>query len=145
MSMKVLLLSLSLILLNSNLVTGQSKYKVDHTLFIGTSITSDPSSNVFVQFEAQSKWVQLQGIYLTDLRGIDQRLNLKLGFRSMNYKNCEMWIYMPYFNSNIRERFAYNTPFSFEFRWKKQLSLIFDTSGPDGRFEIRYRTKLLKL
>lgn len=138
--MKTILISL-LVLLSASLF-GQRLYTVDNTLFVGTSLTSDNTSNIFLQFEAQSEWVQLQCFYLTDVKAIEQRLNLKLGIRTIKYNNCEMWIYMPYLNSNINEGFAYNTPVSFEFRWKHQLSLLFDASGPDGQFQIRYRTKL---
>lgn len=125
-------------------LNAQNDYRIDHSIWVGTSVISDATSNVFFQYEPRSEWVQLQIIYLTDFKGKDQRLNLKGGIRPMYLRKPQLgfWVYLPYLNMNIREGFAYNTPFSMEFRWKQQLSLIMDATGGDVQFQVRYRTKI---
>lgn len=121
----------------------QTKYIFTNDFYLGTSVTSDLTSNTFLQYEQKSEWVKLQMTYLTDLKLKDQRLNVKMGLRPLNLKKqeIELFIFLPYLNMDLKF-LKYNTPFSFEVTWKNHLQLILDTGLKDVQIQIRYRTKI---
>lgn len=121
----------------------QTKYIFTNDFYLGTSVTSDLTSNTFSQYEQKSEWVKLQMTYLTDLKLKDQRLNVKIGLRPLNLKKqeIELFIFLPYLNMDLKS-LKYNTPFSFEVTWKNHLQLILDTGLKDVQIQIRYRTKI---
>lgn len=124
----------------------QKNFPVENTLYLGTSVNSDVSSNVFTQFESRSDWVKIQLTYLTDFRFRENRINAKFGIRTLNWRKEDLglWIYMPYLNMNLNEGGRYNSPFSFELQWQKKFAVVLDTGFKDVNVQVRYRTKIFR-
>jgi len=122
---------------------SQKGYPLENSLYLGTSVNSDLTSNVFVQFEQRSSWVKLQLTYLTDFKLTESRLNAKLGIRALNWKEEDLgfWVYMPYLNMNL-DPIGYNSPFSFEIQWQKRLAIVLDTGFKDVQVQVRFRQQL---
>jgi len=123
---------------------SQKVFPIEHLIYLGTSVNSDITSNVFAQYESRSNWVKLQATYLTDFKLVESRLNVKLGIRGLNWRKEDLgfWIFMPYLNMNLQEGGKYNSPFSFELQWRKRLAIVLDTGFKDVQVQVRYRTKI---
>lgn len=112
-------------------------------MYLGTSVNSDISSNAFVQFESRSEWVKLQLTYLTDFKLSEQRINAKLGIRTLNWRREDLgfWIFMPYLDMDLK-KLGYNSPFSFEVQWRQKLAVVLDTGLKDVQVQVRFRQNI---
>lgn len=89
---------------------------ISQNLYTGISYSPkiEEQENVFIQFEDTAMFVSMQVLYLTNFK--EQRVQIKCGFRLMNYKGLQMYAYFPYLNGILGK--GYNTPFCTEFRYK---------------------------